>query len=64
MYYTAQFVDPGAGQEKFTRILLYNTPVVAPEVLGLGVHMQGAAFDPSFTRQLVMSRAGKVTTGN
>lgn len=30
MCYSVQFVDPGAGQEKFTLIKLYNTPVVAP----------------------------------
>lgn len=30
MYYAAEFVNPGPDREKFTRILLHNTPVVAP----------------------------------
>lgn len=30
MFYSAQFVSPGPDQEKYTRILLHNTPVVAP----------------------------------
>ena len=30
MYYRAQFVDPGGAGERFTRIFLYNTPVVCP----------------------------------
>jgi len=30
MCYTVQFVDPGAGQEKFTLIKLYNSPVRTP----------------------------------
>ncbi|MBK8096890.1 MAG: hypothetical protein IPK26_07275 [Planctomycetes bacterium] len=27
MYYTAEYVDPGVGQEKYTRFRLYNTPL-------------------------------------
>ena len=34
MYHEVSFVDPGLGQEKYTLIKLYNTPVVAPYVLG------------------------------
>ncbi|MDO8349108.1 MAG: hypothetical protein Q7T30_02650, partial [Planctomycetota bacterium] len=31
MYYRAEYVDPSVtGQERFTRIYLYNTPVIAP----------------------------------
>jgi hypothetical protein len=38
MYYRAEFVDPGLpGRPRFTRIYLYNTPVVAPPVSGRGL---------------------------
>jgi type II secretory pathway pseudopilin PulG len=37
MCYTVQYVDPGSGQEKYTLIKLYRTPVVAPAVAGKGV---------------------------
>ncbi len=38
MCYRAQFVDPGtSGSPRFTRIYLYNTPVVAPPVGGAGL---------------------------
>ncbi|MBM4060202.1 MAG: hypothetical protein FJ265_03760 [Planctomycetes bacterium] len=38
MYYRAEFVDPGtAGAERFTRIYLFNTPVVSPPVGGRGL---------------------------
>lgn len=38
MFYRAEFVDPGvAGRPRFTRIYLYNTPVVAPPVSGRGL---------------------------
>lgn len=38
MYYRAEFVDPGVpGQDRFTRIFLFNTPVVAPPVSGRGL---------------------------
>ena len=30
MHYEAEYVDPGPEREKFTRILLHNTPVMAP----------------------------------
>lgn len=38
MYYRAEYVDPGPGQEKFTRIYLFNTPVVAPYVGTKGIN--------------------------
>jgi len=37
MYYDAQFVAPADGAPCFTRILLYNTPCVAPAVGGAGL---------------------------
>ncbi|MCC6673164.1 MAG: hypothetical protein IT458_19010 [Planctomycetes bacterium] len=41
MYYEAAFIDPGVGQEKFTLIRLFHTPVVATyaedEPIGTGV---------------------------
>ncbi len=38
MYYHAEFVDPGvSGQERFTRIYLHNTPLVAPPVSQSGL---------------------------
>ncbi|MBX3462016.1 MAG: prepilin-type N-terminal cleavage/methylation domain-containing protein [Planctomycetes bacterium] len=38
MYYEAEFVDPGvAGAERFTRIYLYETPLVAPPVVQSGL---------------------------
>ncbi|MCA8951572.1 MAG: hypothetical protein KDE27_18845 [Planctomycetes bacterium] len=38
MYYDAEFVDPGGTGERFTRILLYNTPAVCPlDVNGRGL---------------------------
>ncbi|MEQ1632691.1 MAG: hypothetical protein ABL997_09985 [Planctomycetota bacterium] len=40
MYYSASFVDPGVGERKFTRILLYNTPGVATEVSNRGLRNQ------------------------
>ena len=47
MYYQVMFVDPGAGQRKYTLIGLHNTPVVSPPVLdGLGT-MRGLNNTPS-----------------
>ena len=38
MYYRAEYVDPGTpGADRFTRIYLYNTPVVSPPVGGRGL---------------------------
>jgi len=37
MYYTAEFVDPGGTAERFTRIYLFNTPLVAPPVTQSGL---------------------------
>lgn len=38
MYYRAEFVDSGnPGDDRFTRIYLYNTPVVSPPVGGKGL---------------------------
>ena len=37
MYYEAEFVAPVSGGEGFTRIRLFNTPVIAPEVNSKGV---------------------------
>jgi len=42
MFYRAEFVDPGvAGQDRFTRIYLYNTPVTAPYVAGTSKGLNG-----------------------
>ena len=40
MYYSASYVNPGVGERKFTRILLYNTPCVATEVSNRGLRNQ------------------------
>jgi len=33
MYYDASFIDPGAGQQKFTLLRLYNTPLRTPAIV-------------------------------
>ena len=43
MSYSVEFVDPGAGIRKYTRFLLYNTPVVAPIVEGPPGEFRGLA---------------------
>jgi len=37
MYYDVEFVDPGPGEEKYTVIGLFHTPVVAPPISDSGV---------------------------
>ncbi|MHC5063375.1 MAG: type IV pilus modification PilV family protein [Planctomycetota bacterium] len=32
MWYQAMFVDPGPGEQKYTLIVLYNTPIIAPRL--------------------------------
>lgn len=44
MYYRAEFVDPGTpGAERFTRIYLYNTPVVCSPVSSRGLALSQQA---------------------
>lgn len=53
MYYTAQLVTPPTGETPFTRIMLYNTPCIAPAVAGRGLAndrrslLYGLAYVPS-----------------
>lgn len=55
MHYEVSFVDPGPGEEKFTLVKLYHTPVVAPAVAGRGLdndkrsRLYGLEYVPSCT---------------
>ncbi len=53
MYYSARLVKPSNGDVPFTRVMLYNTPCVAPSVAGRGLTndrrslLYGLAYVPS-----------------
>lgn len=38
MYYTVEFIDPGPNQQKLTRFLFYNTPVICPQIGTKGLY--------------------------
>ncbi|MBI84236.1 MAG: hypothetical protein CMJ81_13625 [Planctomycetaceae bacterium] len=69
MYYDVSFVNPGAGEEKFTLFKLYNTPVVSPEVSSRGLtsdtrsRLYGLEYVPSCTEASLDFSRDLYTTG-